>query len=148
MERKRNPLVGDLLKVMKKWHKRWPNIAQPWPLEGTFNPEVIETMRGLVAAYKVNESRGGKGVKRQEKTEIELGVLQLFDDERECWLKSVKDQGVKCAENIQKAAKREDKLKELETPFSHVAPGQRPPPYEGRVYPQLPLINQEDDYLI
>lgn len=144
-----NPLLKGVLTVSTKWHKRWPDIDQPWPLEGTFNPEVIETMRVLVDTYKANERKGKKGEKRKEKRQMELGILRLFEVERENWLKSVKEQSEKSMEEIKKAKEKTGKVTaEIETGFSHVAQVHKPPPYEKDVYPQLPVLNQEGGYVI
>jgi len=81
---KNNPLVqgiADIAKISEKWHKRWPNIDQPWPVEGTLNPEVIKIMQVLVATYKVDQKKGNKGKKRREKRKVELAFLKLFEEE-------------------------------------------------------------------
>lgn len=42
---KSNPLIKEIAQVSKKWHKRWPKIDQPWPVEGTLNLKVIKTLQ-------------------------------------------------------------------------------------------------------
>ena len=87
---------------LKRWHKRWPNIEPPWPLKGTFNPEVIKTLRVLVSTYKTDQK---KGVKRQSKRQLELGILELFSNEAKRVLKEREDKFVelgKTAEDTQK----------------------------------------------
>ena len=32
--------------MSEKWNKRWPDIEQPWPVEGTLNPDVIKNNAG------------------------------------------------------------------------------------------------------
>ncbi len=46
---KNNPLVKDIAKISKKWSKRWPKIDQPWPVEGTLNPDIIKIIQVLVS---------------------------------------------------------------------------------------------------
>lgn len=41
---KNNPLVRGLAEASKKWNKRWPDIERPWPVEGTLNPDVIQSI--------------------------------------------------------------------------------------------------------
>ena len=52
---KNNPLVKNIAKMSEKWSKHWPDIDQPWPVEGTLNPDVIKTMQVLVSTYKVGQ---------------------------------------------------------------------------------------------
>ena len=151
---KNNPLIKGIPELSVKWHKRWSEIDQPWPVEGTFNPDVIKTIQVLVSTYKMNEKKGKKGEKRKEKKQRELGILQLFEKEGQRWIKAVKERRDKSVEEIEKNVERTEKLMtEIDAPFSHVAPVQRPPPYEKKVefkevYPQLPVISQEGKYLI
>ena len=37
--KRRNPLICKIAETSEKWHKRWPDIEQPWPVEGTFNSD-------------------------------------------------------------------------------------------------------------
>lgn len=64
---KNNPLVKDIAKVSRKWHKRWSEIEQPWPLEGTLNPEVLKTMQVLVSSYKAKQTKGRMSRNKKEK---------------------------------------------------------------------------------
>ncbi|KAF0039021.1 hypothetical protein F2P81_009505 [Scophthalmus maximus] len=152
--KKNNPLVCDIAKLSGKWHKRWPDIEQPWPVEGTLNPDVNKTMQVLVSTYKVNQKKGKKGEKHREKRQIELDILQLFENEGQKLIKAAKDNRDIGAEEIAKDAKVTEKLMaEINTPFSHTDPVKKPPPYEKEVkfkdiYPQLPVISQEGDYCI
>ncbi|KAM3607523.1 uncharacterized protein V6R79_009164 [Siganus canaliculatus] len=152
--RKNNPLVNDIEKMSKKWHKRWPDIDQPWPVEGTLNPDVIKSMQVLVSVYKVDQKKGKKGQKRKEKRQRELGLLQLFENEGQKLIKVVKEKKDKAAEIIQKSGRDTEKLlAEINTPYSHVTPIKNPPPYEKEVkfkeiYPQLPVISQEGNYQV
>ncbi|KAG7219358.1 hypothetical protein INR49_019090 [Caranx melampygus] len=111
-------------------------------------------MQVLVSIYKVNEKKGRKGEKRKEKRQKELGILQLFEKEGQEWIKAKKEGREKVVGGIEKNVKKTEKLMaEVDAPFSHVAPVQRPPPYEkevelGELYPQLPVISQEGNYLL
>ncbi|KAG7222695.1 hypothetical protein INR49_026304, partial [Caranx melampygus] len=102
----------------------------------------------------VNEKKGRKGEKRKEKRQTELGILQLFEKEGQEWIKAKKEGREKVVGGIEKNVKKTEKLMaEVDAPFSHVAPVQRPPPYEkevelGELYPQLPVISQEGNYLL
>ncbi|CAK6980064.1 uncharacterized protein LOC118821473, partial [Scomber scombrus] len=102
----------------------------------------------------MNEKKGKKGEKRKEKKQMELGILQLFEKEGQRWMKVVKDRREKSMEEMEKNVKRTEQLMtEIDAPFSHVVPVQRPPPYEKKaelkeIYPQLPVISQEGNYLI
>ncbi|XP_036446000.1 uncharacterized protein LOC118821473 [Colossoma macropomum] len=151
---KNNPLVKGIAKISEKWHKRWSEIDQPWPVEGTLNPDVIKTMQVLVSTYKANQKKGKKGEKRKEKRQIELGILQLFENEGQKRIKAAKDKRDRGAEEIGENVKEREKLMaEIKAPFSHMDPVKRPPPYEKEVkfkeiYPQLPLISQEGEYRI
>ena len=73
-----NPLFNSISKISKRWNKRWPDIDQPWPQDGTFDPEVIRTMQVLVRTYKAGQKTGKKGRVRKEKRELEVAVLELF----------------------------------------------------------------------
>ncbi|XP_034462106.1 uncharacterized protein LOC117774104 [Hippoglossus hippoglossus] len=88
---KNNPLVkgiANIAKISEKWHKRWPEIDQPWPVEGTLNPDVIIIMQVLVSTYKAEQKKGKKGEKRKEKRQVELGILQLFENEGQKLIKA------------------------------------------------------------
>lgn len=67
---KNNPLIKGLSEASKKWNKRWPDIEQPWPVEGTLNPDVIQTISTLVTAYKANEKKGKRVSLVQKKDEL------------------------------------------------------------------------------
>ena len=145
--RQNNPLITGVTEMSEKWHKRWSEIDRPWPVEGTFNPDVIKTLQVLVSTYKVSEKKGRKGKKRKEKRQRELGILQLFEEEGQKWMKHVKERREKSAEEREKHVGKTEKLMaEIDVPFSM----QIPPPYKEReeIYPQLPVINQEGNYLI
>ena len=78
-----NPLVKGLPEASKKWNKRWPDIERPWPVEGTFNSDVIQTIRVLVTTYKASEKKGRKGKKLRERGNKNLArssLLYLADD--------------------------------------------------------------------
>ena len=151
---KTNPLVKDIAKLSGKWHKRWPDIDQPWPVEGTLNPDVIKAMQVLVSTYKADQKKGKKGEKRKEKRQIELGILELFENEGQKLIKVAKDNRDRGAEKIENNGKEMEKLMaEINAPFSHTDPVKKPPPYEKEVkfkeiYPQLPVISQEGEYRI
>ncbi|KAI4899927.1 hypothetical protein NFI96_008311, partial [Prochilodus magdalenae] len=137
-----------------KWYKRWPDIDQPWPMEGTLNADVIKTIQVLVATYKTSEKTGRKGEKRKEKRRVELGILQLFEDEGQKFIKAAKEKRDKGAEEIGNQEKRMEKqMAEISVPFSHVNPVKQPPPYEKEVkfkdlHPQLLVISQGGGYCI
>lgn len=63
---KNNPPLKGIAKLSGKWHKRWPDIEQPWPVEGTLNPDVIKVMQVLVSTYKADQKKG-KNVKKRDK---------------------------------------------------------------------------------
>ena len=143
--KKNNPLIKGITRMSEKWHKRWPEIDQPWPMEGTFNPDVIKTIQELVSTYKADQKRGRKGLKRKEKRQTELEILQLFENEGRKLIKAAKDRRERCAEDMDKITKG--------APLSDVDPIKTPPPYEiekkhKKIYPQLPVINQEGNYYI
>jgi len=151
---KSNPLIKDIEQLSKKWHKRWPKIEQPWPEEGTFNPDVIATLRVLISTYKAHQTKGKKGEKRQNKRQTELGVLKLFDTESQKRIKAMKMRDDKAIEIIQDNAKKVEKIMaEINVPFSHTKSIKKPPPYMKEVkiadvYPQLPVISHEGNYQI
>ncbi len=62
-----NPLITCIVKISKIWHKQWPGIDRPWPVEGTFNPDVIKTLQVLVTTYKAEQRKGKRGQERKEK---------------------------------------------------------------------------------
>ena len=152
--KKNNPLIKGIARVSRKWYKRCPDIDQPWPMEGTLNPDVIKTIQVLVATYKASEKTGRKGEKRKEKRRVELGILQLFEDEGQKLIKAAKEKRDKGVEEIGNQEKRMEKqMAEISIPFSHVNPVKQPPPYENEVkfkdlYPQLPVISQGGGYCI
>ncbi|KAI3363948.1 hypothetical protein L3Q82_001555 [Scortum barcoo] len=83
-------------------------------------------MKVLVSTYKADQKKGKKGEKRKEKRQMELGILQLFEEEGQ--------------RLIEAANEKLDQVK-------------KPPPYEKEVkfkeiYPQLPVICQEGNYRI
>lgn len=151
---KNNPLIKDIARVSQKWGKRWAEIDQPWPVIGTFNPEVIKTIQVLVSIYKANEKKGRKGERRKQKRQTELGILQLFEKEGQKWTEMKKGCEEKTADEIKRNVKTTEKLMaESDAPFSHVVPVQRPPPYQEEMelrelYPQLPVISQEGNYRV
>ncbi|KAI3353557.1 hypothetical protein L3Q82_020078 [Scortum barcoo] len=142
---KKNCLVKNIAKISEKWHKRWPNIRTALAMvEGTLNPDVVKTMKVLVSTYKADQKKGKKGEERKEKRQMELGILQLFEEEGQRLIEAANeklDQGI---EKMNKNAKETEKLMaEINTPFSHVDAVKKPPPYEKEVkfkeiYPQLP----------
>ena len=154
---KNNPLVkgiANIERISEKWHKRWPEIDQPWPVEGTLNPDVIIIMQVLVSTYKAEQKKGKKGQKRKEKRQVQLGILQLFENEGQKLIKAANDKKDKDVEEIGQNTKRTEKLLSDTNPFySHMNPVKRPPPYEEgtkskKIYPQLPVISQEGNYHI
>ncbi|KAI3374109.1 hypothetical protein L3Q82_005922 [Scortum barcoo] len=64
----------------------------PWPVEGTLNPDVVKTMKVLVSTYKADQKKGKKGEKRKEKRQMELGILQLFEEEGQRLTKAAKEE--------------------------------------------------------
>lgn len=151
---KNNPLIKNIAKFSAKWHKRWPGIEQPWPLEGTLNPNVIKVMRMLVTTYKAEEKTAKKRQKRSEKRKIELAMLQLFEQEGQKLAAAAKDKDAQVKEEIVKNLKEAEKLMEKPNkPFCHTAPVINPPPYEkdteiSDIYPQLPVISHEGRYSV
>ncbi|XP_075943359.1 uncharacterized protein LOC142946133 [Anarhichas minor] len=154
---KNNPLIrgiANIAKISEKWHKRWPEIDQPWPVEGTLNPDVIKIMLVLVSTYKAEQKKGKKGRKRKEKRQVELGILQLFENEGQKLIKAANDKRDKDAEEIKQNTEQTEKLmKATNSLFSHMNPVKGPPPYEvgtksKKIYPQIPVISQEGDYRI
>ncbi|KAK6299147.1 hypothetical protein J4Q44_G00306570 [Coregonus suidteri] len=149
-----NPLVNGIARLSEKLNKRWPDIEQPWPVEGTLNPDVIKIMQVLVSTYKADQKKGKKGQQRKEKRQRELGVLKLFENEGQKRIKDTKNKRDRGTEKMAKEVKVTEKLMaEVNTPFSHMDSAKTPPPYEKEVkfkdvYPQLPVIIQEGDYCI
>ncbi|XP_051912467.1 uncharacterized protein LOC127594728 [Hippocampus zosterae] len=151
--RRNYPLIkGVKKKISKKWNKRWPDIERPWPVEGTFNREVVETIRVLVSAYKAGHKKGKRGEKRKEKREWELGLLKIFDEEGLKLNREFQQRKEKIKAEVQENMEEAKNLMEkANMPFSHVSPVKNPPPYDvsedrGNVYSQLPIINQEGRY--
>ena len=103
---KSNPLIKGIAKMSEKWHKRWPEIDQPWPVEGTLNPDVIKTMQVLVSTYKAGQKKGKKGEQCKKKRQTELGILKLFENEGQKRLKAAKDKNDRGAEKIRKMQKK------------------------------------------
>ncbi|CAJ1053307.1 uncharacterized protein LOC118470224 isoform X1 [Xyrichtys novacula] len=124
---KSNPLVMGIEKMSKKWSKRWPDIDQPWPVEGTLNPEVVKTMHVLVSTNKAEQKKGKKGKKRQEKRQRELNILHLFEQEGQKMLKADKERKDRIVEEINKNVKSTEKLMaEVNKPLTH-DPSEEPP---------------------
>lgn len=154
---KNNPLVSgiaNIAKISKKWSKRWPQVDQPWPKEGTLNPDVINVMKVLVSTYKAGEKKGTKGGRRKEKRLVELGILQLFEEEGQKLRNAIIEKRDKYAEEIEKNTKQTEKLlTDTDPTFSHMNPVKRRPRHEEekkpkRVYPQLPVMSQKGSYLV
>ncbi|XP_037622966.1 uncharacterized protein LOC119486724 [Sebastes umbrosus] len=149
-----NPLIKEIPRISAKWYRRWTEIDQPWPVKGTFNPDVIKKLQVLVSTYKAEQKRGKKGEKRKEKRQTELAILQLFETEGQKWTKAAKEKKEESMERMGKMAKETEKLMaEVNSSFSHTNPVRKPPPYEKNVefqelYPQLPVISQEGKYQI
>ncbi|KAE8300855.1 hypothetical protein D5F01_LYC01003 [Larimichthys crocea] len=127
---KNNPLVKGIGEISKKFNRRWPEIDQVWPAEGTFDPEVIRTLQVLVNTYKAEQKKGRKGQIRKEKREIELARLD---------------------KNIERSLETAKLAEKHNAPFSHISPLMTPPPYETKsestsLYPQLPLLTTEGRY--
>ncbi|KAI3356026.1 hypothetical protein L3Q82_017298 [Scortum barcoo] len=120
----------------------------------TLNPDVVKTMKVLVSTYKADQKKGKKGEERREKRQMELGILQLFEEEGQRLIEAAKEKFDQGIEEMNKNAKRRKKLMvEINTPFSHVDAVKKPPPYEKEVkfkeiYSQLPVICQEGNYRI
>ncbi|KAI4874041.1 hypothetical protein NFI96_008902 [Prochilodus magdalenae] len=122
------------------------DIDQPWPMEGTLNPDVIKTIQVLVATYKASEKTGRKGEKRKEKRRVELGILQLFEDEGQKLIKAAKEKRDKGAEEIGNDEKRMEKqMAEISVPFSHVNPVKQPPPYEKETEGEVRIRKKKAD---
>ncbi|KAI3360411.1 hypothetical protein L3Q82_002252 [Scortum barcoo] len=66
-------------------------VSGPWPVEGTLNPDVVKTMKVLVSTYKADQKKGKKGEKRKEKRQMELGILQLFEEEGQRLIEAAKE---------------------------------------------------------
>ncbi|KAI3370343.1 hypothetical protein L3Q82_025112, partial [Scortum barcoo] len=111
-------------------------------------------MKVLVSTYKADQKKGKKGEKRKEKRQMELGILQLFEEEGQRLIEAAKEKFDQGIEEMNKNVKETKKLMaEINTPFSHVDAVKKPPPYEKEVkfkeiYPQLPVICQEGNYRI
>ena len=89
---------------------------------GTLDPDVIKTMQALVSTYKVVQKKGKKGQKRKEKRQIELGILQLFENEGQKLLKAAKEKRERSAEEMERNVKETEKLMaKVNAPFSHTA---------------------------
>ena len=104
---KNNPLIKGIAKISEKWNKRWSQIDRPWPVEGTMNPDVIRIMRVLVSTYKAAQKRGKKGQARKAKRQIELDILQLFENEGQKLIKAAND---KREEDIEKTRQTERQI--------------------------------------
>lgn len=151
---KNNPLVKGIAETSTKWNKRWPDIERPWPVEGTFNLDVINILRVLITAHKAGEKKGKKGKARVEKRTTELAMLQLFEYEGHRLLTAARAKNklakIEVAKNLKKT---EELMEKVNSPFSHISAVKSPPPYEKEVeytpvYPQLPVINHEGKYKI
>lgn len=145
---KNNPLVKGIGEISKKFNQRWPEIDQVWPAEGTFDPEVIRTLQVLVNTYKAEQKKGRKGQIRKEKREIELAILELFNQEGQKLLKVAK---ARLDKNIERSLETAKLAEKHNAPFSHISPLMTPPPYETKsestsLYPQLPLLTTEGRY--
>lgn len=150
---KNNPLIKGISKASKKWNKRWPDIERPWPVEGTLNADVINTINILISTYKTNEKKGKKGKVRAKKRQTELAILQLFEDEGQKLRALTKEKDKVAKETIAKCMESTAELSEkINTPFSHVVALKNPPPYKEAgytdIYPQLPVIKQKGNYSI
>ena len=88
------------------------------------------------------------------KKRVELGTLQLFEDEGQKLIKAATDKRDRVAGEIEQNVKEAEKhMAEISVPFSQTNPVKKPPPYEKEVrfeevYPQLPVISQEGTYHI
>ncbi|XP_054862101.1 uncharacterized protein LOC118471119 [Amphiprion ocellaris] len=142
-----NLLVEGIAEMSGKWSKRWPDVDRPWPVQGTLNPDVIETMQVLVSTHEAGQKRGKKGWRCMEKRRMELGMLKLFENEGQKLLKAVKGR------REQKVEAGEQLVEKIDAPFSHVASMKKPPPNEKEVkfadvYPQLPVLRKGGDCCI
>lgn len=116
---KNNPLIKDLPEASKKWNKCWPDIEQPWPVEGTLNPDVIQKISTLVTAYKANEKKRKKGKSRAEKRWTELAMLQLFEQEGQKLRAAAKVKNRTVREVIERTTKQTvAPVEKINTPFS------------------------------
>ncbi|KAI4899572.1 hypothetical protein NFI96_002188 [Prochilodus magdalenae] len=117
-------------------------------------PNIQEDDLVLLKDKQADQKRGKKGDKRKEQRQVELGILQLFEDEGQKLIKAAQDKRDKAAEEIEQSVKEAEKqMAEISVPFSHTDPVKKPPPYEREVrfeevYPQLPVISQEGTYHI
>ncbi|KAE8277739.1 hypothetical protein D5F01_LYC24242 [Larimichthys crocea] len=67
----------EIEEISKKWKKRTKGLDSCWPEGGTFDVNVCEAMEVRIKDYKPKD----KSKKRQQKREIELGIVKLFRDE-------------------------------------------------------------------
>ena len=145
-----NPLVKHIARYSVKWHRRWQEIECPWPIDGTFDPEVIKTLQVLISAYKAEQKTGRRGIARREKREKELGILDLFFQEGQKLSKAYRER-LEMKAKADPSAVKQMKASLSEVPFSHVDP----PPYttpspaqpqRKSVYPQLPVLSTTGTY--
>lgn len=147
---KNNPLIKGVGKTSQKWNKRWADIDQPWPIEGTFDPEVIKTMEVLINTYEAGQKTGRKGQRRQEKRSMEAGILELFNREGQKLLKVTQSRRERA---VDRSLETEKLMEKVNTPYSHMAPVTTPPPYEkqgtsAEIYPQLPILTSNGRYIM
>ena len=121
------PLIGSkgIREISLKWNKRWPHIDQPWPEEGTFDPEVIKTLQVLIDVHEANKKTGKKGEKRKEKRNRETAFLALFDKVGQ----KIREQQMTIITEVDADPKRQ--MEKAYNPFIHTAPVVIPPPYES-----------------
>ncbi|XP_041835381.1 uncharacterized protein LOC121636162 [Melanotaenia boesemani] len=66
--------MKEIQHMSEKWCKRTKNLINPWPVTGSFDPQICELMQHRIEDYKAeNNSK-----KRQKKRQLELEILNLF----------------------------------------------------------------------
>ena len=74
------PSIQNISKVFKKYLKNGKNeqknLFSPWPKDGTFDGVACEDMERRIKDHKPRDKRK----KRQQKRELELKVLNLFEN--------------------------------------------------------------------
>ena len=60
VQEKYSVLCKDIPRISQKFNQRWPDIDRSWPLEGSFDTEVINNIKVLVHGYSRSENKGAK----------------------------------------------------------------------------------------
>ncbi|KAI4895564.1 hypothetical protein NFI96_009064, partial [Prochilodus magdalenae] len=126
--------TGGFLWIVSPWRFRLPVVPRSDNLSTLSSLVSSKREVCIVIGRTASKKTGRKGEKRKEKRRVELGILQLFEDEGQKLIKAAKEKRDKGAEEIGNQEKRMEKqMAEISVPFSHVNPVKQPPPYENEV---------------